>query len=200
VLAQKGAPSNNALKLTSLASLGGLGSQLNAVLGGRGWLVRRVLALGLLVLSSGVVSGGEYLLVISDHPDLPCAKSGGRPLVPSQTNWTVRTGSQVASRLSEYFRGDTLDDAYLMFRDGHFVFCGHGERATVHQALVDAAALSALHHEEALYDIAWLLASRQLRTALDQGLTKAGKNKVERRRLLRMKSAVDESLRRLTTR
>ena len=170
------------------------------VLGGRGWLVRRVLALGLLVLSSGVVSGGEYLLVISDHPDLPCGKSGGRPLVPSQTTWTVRTGSQVASRLSEYFRGDTPDDAYLMFRDGHFVFCGHGERATVHQALVDAAALSALHHEDALYDIAWLLASRQLRTALDQGLTKAGKDTVERRRLLRMKSAVDESLRRLTTR
>ncbi len=158
--------------------------------------MRNVAAAVLVMTAAAPVWAGEYLLVITDHPEQPCGagEARGEVLLPSQSRWTVRSGADVAADVARYFRGDDTKDILVWFRDGHFRFCGHRERAAVYEALLDAAGLSSMHHERELCALMAYLASGQLRNAIDARLAHLPRDSVATQRLQRMRTAVQDAL------
>ena len=117
-------------------------------------------------------------------------------MVPDKTHWTVRSGVDVATDIRRYFRGEDLD-AYAWFRDGHFRFCGRGERATVSEALFDVAGQAVVAHEDELFSMVGFLATRRFTVDLSERI-KGVRDPVARRRLERMKAEAESALGRRT--
>jgi hypothetical protein len=146
-----------------------------------------------LMACSQVAPAGDSLLLITNHPEQACGNANA-PAV------TKRTGKEVAASLAGYFAGDPNGEGASWFSNGHFRFCGREERGDVYSALVNAALPVTVRHEAELIDLVGLIASSQLRGAIDKALADTGTEATARRRLERMRAEVDDGLRRRRTR
>jgi hypothetical protein len=145
--------------------------------------VRSVVAILVVVLSARVAVCGDYLLVIANDRDSACVKRLPRIAL------TIRSGADVAEELGRYFRGaDESSTLVSMFPNGHFRFCGRGERGAMYEALLDAASLSAPRHEEQLYLLMDYLATRRFIAAIDRRLAAPAIGPPVRARMERMRA------------
>ena len=152
---------------------------------------------GLLLLCAPTFAG-EYFMWITNDPNAPCGK---KKAVPGSTGWTIRSGSEVAEELSSYFKGDAESSTLVdWFPDGHFAFCGRDERAAVYEAILDAASLPGLRHEDKLRAVVPYVASRQLLDAIDRRLAAPARDRKAQRLLRELRVDAAAAVRRVTLR